>query len=196
MASQYNVKVSGVEEYKGKPTIKCAAPWGGSYPLVIYLKEDEAHLADDIKRGDTITIVKGNLKDGKDANKEYNFYWNLAPKSQAAGGTQPPLQSSAATKLTSTNAASSPAAGSVPQGAPPASDKQGTSTRTDAYVDTKQFRTAIEMTRRDALEFAVHLWGTGAPEEDVMGTAERFVGWLETGKRVLNPNADDEQVPF
>ena len=191
MASQYNVKVSGVEEYKGKPTIKCAAPWGGSYPLVIYLKEDDAYMADDIKRGDTITIVKGNLKDGKDASKEYNFYWNLAPKSQVAGGNT----SFVSPKVTSSvGPASSPAAGSG-TGAPPAPTKT-TDSKEEQFV--KQFRTAIEMTRRDALEFAVHLWGTGAPEEDVMGTAERFVGWLETGKRVLNPNPDDPEgrLPF
>ena len=192
MASQYNVKVSGVEEYKGKPTIKCAAPWGGSYPLVIYLKEDDAYMADDIKRGDTITIVKGNLKDGKDASKEYNFYWNLAPSGQAPDRAEairnmPPV---APKQAPVPDTATAPDTSKFRYS--PVPDKLET---LKDVVQDAQFRTPAQNMRTDALKQAIEWWkGTGAPEEQVITTASIFERYLATGEVPNAPPAEDKPL--
>ena len=82
----------------------------------------------------------------------------------------------------------------VGKGAPPAPKPEP---RREEFPDVKQFRNSIEMTRRDALEFAVHWWkGEPVTEDDILKTAHIFADYLMTGETPELPQSGSGDLPF
>ena len=93
------VAVISHEPWRGKPSIKMNVPeWNSDYPTTIYNAPEEAQKA--LWLGFTGKVVlEGRLKDGKDADKPWNFFWdfvelvggdNYAPQDLPPEPEQPP----------------------------------------------------------------------------------------------------------
>ena len=187
---QHQVKVTGTGSSPNGKSFLVVEPWFQTkYPLNIYLKEG---VGGGIQKGDVVVVEKGALmkdRNGqlKDEKFPSSFYWNLIEGAYLVTGDQRPAGPAPAKQA------------SAPQQSAQQDKPKPDPTR-EAFPDTKQFRTAIEMTRRDALEFAVHWWKGELAAEDygrVLDTAADFAEWLETGKGIdLQRDDDHEQLPF
>ena len=158
-APRHTVVVTGSgATTNGKAFLTANAWFKSQYPLNIYCDDEQvsAH-----PRGTAVVVERGNLKNGKDGKYESDYYYNLVEEevSQRPPGPQsnvrdlPPVAPQSQGAGSARTSTSAPAAGSVPQGAPPAPKDAPSDQHQGEFTADRIKRVSIE--RQTALGRAV-----------------------------------------
>lgn len=181
------VKVEGTgKTRKGSRYLTTSAWFKSDYPVAVYLKEGQG---EGIKDGDIITIVRGNLHEGKTGRYESDYYYDLVE-----AGQQPK-------QATQQPATASPLAKPIPAKAQTTED----AIAKKAAEMRDPTRTSIE--RQTSLNRATDIYVATINQgfikyEDidvlpVIGMAQVFEQYLATGEPpVTSQEAQDDQLPF
>jgi len=155
----------------GNPLIRCMIPGYGKYPIPLNLTPEQGEQLRDGKDDYEAVIVKGPLKEGKSGDFPDNFWWNVAMFEGIVDERTMTMSQTQAEQ----NGATAPPSQSVPTVYGAASSSE---------TDNKE----MVYRRQTGLNCASSLIAPLALDDDddkfqrVVAMAERFVGYISTGK--------------
>jgi len=157
----------------GNPLIRCTIPGYGKYPIPLNLTPEQGEQLRDGKDDYEAVLVKGELKEGKSGDFPDNFWWNVA---MFEGIVDERTMTMSQTQAEQNGSPPSPSQ-SVPT-------VYGAASSPSSEADNKE----MVYRRQTGLNCASSLIAPLALDDDddkfqrVVAMAERFVGYISTGK--------------